>query len=108
TRPLNTTSDTHPQQNNQPGTAPKLTSVVLAALREEEELGSTNDSSSDSSDDDEEITNAADESNPEAGEEDNESDPAQEVPIAVLQKRTKALKNAATLKSLSAYIPTVS
>ncbi|KIK05665.1 hypothetical protein K443DRAFT_3674 [Laccaria amethystina LaAM-08-1] len=101
TKSLPATADTTPQQNNQPDTAPKLMSVVLAALREEEESGSTNNSSSDSSDNDEEITNTADESNPEAGEEDNESDPPQEVPIAVLQKRAKASKNAATPKSFA-------
>ncbi|KIJ96176.1 hypothetical protein K443DRAFT_10802 [Laccaria amethystina LaAM-08-1] len=83
TKSLPATADTHAQQSNQPDTALKPDIMVLAALREEEELGSMNDT---------------DESNPEAGEEDDESDPAQEIPIAVPRKRAKASKHAATPK----------
>ncbi|KIJ97938.1 hypothetical protein K443DRAFT_104792, partial [Laccaria amethystina LaAM-08-1] len=60
-------ADTRPQQTKHPNIAPKPTSVILAALREEEESDSTTNHNS-NSDNNKEIANAADESNPEAGE----------------------------------------
>lgn len=106
TKTLPAPADTRPQRNTQPiaQAALKLTSVVLA-LREEEESDSTTDSNS-NSDDDEEIANAADESNPEAGDQDDDSDSTEEpeVPIAVPQKRGKASENTATPKSFFTHI----
>ena len=103
TKTLPAPTDTRPQQTKHPNIAPKPTSAVLAALREEEESDSTTNRNS-NSDNDEEIANAADESNPEAGDEGSDSDTVEEVPIAVPRKHAKASNNAAMPKSLSMHI----
>lgn len=85
--------------DTRPNAAPKqsTSSAVLSALREEEESDSTTTISNSNSDEDE-IANAADESNP-AGDEDDDSDSIEEVPIAIPQKRGKASKNTPTSMS---------
>jgi hypothetical protein len=100
-------ADTCPQQTKHPNIALKLTSVILAALREEEELDSTTNHNSDS-DDDEEIMNAADESNPEAGEEDMNLTLLKRSQLQFRKNEQRLQRTPLHPKVSSAYIPTVS